>query len=142
MQQKYFWLKLIGTAVLLHVALILLSIIEVAVYSLVIEPGHNEAFYMSHANSSGPWVSGIFGALFMFLLVRWFLKRFSKQQLAYAIGLPVIYHAIDLALLLPSAELQDFVVPFALATAAKIGGVITAYFIYRDQTDLSNSKNN
>ncbi len=131
MQQKKIWFKLIGTAILLHVVLILISIIEVVIYSYIISPGKDQDFYSTHANITGPWISGIFGSLFMFLLVKRFLKRFSRQQLRYAIGLPAIYLAIDLILLFISGyELKDFVYQFVLATVPKIVAVSVAYFIY------------
>ena len=131
MKQKNFWLKLIGVALLLHVALIALSIIEVAIYSYMVSPGHDKEFYSEHANQSGPWVSAIFGSLFMFLLVRRFIKRFSQQHLAYAIWLPVIYITIDFILLLVSGyEFKDLNSQFVLAKAAKVIAVLLAYFIY------------
>jgi hypothetical protein len=131
MKQNKFWLKLIGVAILLHIILILLSIIEVAIYSFIILPGKDQAFYNAHATLTGPWISAIFGSLLMFFLVKRFLKRFTKQQLTYAIGLPAIYLAIDLMLLFVSGyQLKDFLYQSVLATVPKIVAVSLAYFIY------------
>ena len=77
MKQKLFWLKLIGIVLLLHVVLILLSIIEVAIFSYLITPGKDTAFYSAHAKVSAPWIAAIFGSLFIFLLVKRFIKKIS-----------------------------------------------------------------
>ena len=131
MRQKNFWLKLIGAAILLHIVLILISILEVAIYSYLIAPGKDEEFYNTHATISGPWISAIFGSLFMFLLVKRFTKRFSQQQLTYVVWLPIIYIVIDLIFFFVAGyEFKDFVYPFVLATIPKIVAVLLAYFLY------------
>ena len=135
MRQKNFWLKLFGVTILLHILLILISILEVAIYSYLIAPGKDKEFYNTHATISGPWVSAIFGSLFMFLLVKRFLKRFSVQQLTYAIWLPTIYIVIDLIFFFVSGyELKDFAYPFVLATIPKVVAVLLAYVLYRNKT--------
>src|SRR4030095_2857254 len=101
MKRNKFWLKLIGVAFLLHIVLILLSILEVAIYSFLIVPGKDETFYKGHAEISGPWISGIFGSLFIFLLVRGFIKQNKGRFLTYTIALPFIYILIDIFMLLP-----------------------------------------
>ena len=134
MKQKKFWLKLIGTALLLHIILILISILEVTIYSYLIVPGKEKEFYEAHAAVAGPWVSAIFGSLLMFFAVKRFLKRFSQQQLTYAIWLPVIYIEIDLILIFAAGyELKDFLYQSVLATVPKIFAVTLAYFLYRNK---------
>lgn len=93
------WVKIFFTAVLLHVALIAISILEVFIYSLLIVPGKDPAFYSQHAQQSGPWISGIFGFIFIFLLVRRFARRSPEKCLVYAVALPAIYIINDLILL-------------------------------------------
>lgn len=132
MKQKNFWLKTSAVALLLHVVLILLSIIEVAIYSFLIIPGKERAFYEVHATVSGPWISAIFGSLFMFLLVKRFLKKFTRQQLTYAAGLLALYLVIDVLLLIFSGyQFRDFIYPFVSATIPKIVAVSLAYYLYR-----------
>lgn len=131
MKQNKFWLKLIGVALLLHIVLIVISILEVAIYSNLINPGKGKAFYSAHATVSAPWVSAIFGSLFMFLLVKRFIKRFSQQHLAYTIWLPVIYIVIDFLLFFGSGyELKDLDYQFFLAKSVKIIAAWLAYFLY------------
>lgn len=93
------WLEIFVTALLLHVALILISIIEVFIYSMAFVTGRDQAFYSAHAEVSGPWVSGIFGFILIFLLVRRFIKKYSDHHLLYTIALPATYIIIDLLLL-------------------------------------------
>ena len=136
MKQNKFWLKLIGTAFLLHVILILLSIIEVVIYSYLINPGKDREFYDAHATVSAPWVSAIFGSLLMFILVKRFLKRYSQQQLTFVIALPAIYHSIDLILFFVSGyQFKDFFSLFVMVNIPKIIAVLLAYFLYRNKNN-------
>jgi len=136
MKQNKFWLKLIGTTLLLHVALILLSIIEVTIYSYLIVPGKDEKFYSQHATVSGPWISATFGSLFMFLLVKRYVKRFTTQQLTYAIGLWAIYEAIDWILILGAGyAFKEFPWELVWAAIPKIAAALLAYNIYRNKGD-------
>jgi hypothetical protein len=89
-------LKALFGAVLLHIALIATSILEVFVYSMLIDPGMDQKYYEHHAELSGPWISAIFGSLYIFLIVRFFVKRNEKHHSLYAISTPVIYLVIDL----------------------------------------------
>lgn len=131
MKQNRFWLKLIGSVIVLHLILIVLSIIEVMIYSYIINPGKDSAYYEAHASASGPWISAIFGSLLMFYLVRRFVKRFTQRQLTYAVGLLTIYILIDLMLVLAAGyKIQDFASSFVLAALPKIAAILLAYFLY------------
>ena len=133
MKQNKFWLKLIGVAFLLHIVLILVSILEVAIYSYLIVPGKNEAFYKSHAEISGPWISGIFGSLFIFLIVRRFIKQNNGRYLTYTIALPFVYIIIDILMLLPfQINWKEHLPVFLLANGAKIISSLMSYYIYRN----------
>lgn len=129
MRQKNFWLKLTGVAILLHILLILISILEVVIYSYLIVPGKSKEFYNTHATISAPWISAIFGSLSMFFLVKWFTKRFSQQQLTYVIGLPVIYITIDLILFFVAGyEIKGFDFSSCISDRAKNCCRITCLF--------------
>jgi low temperature requirement protein LtrA len=132
MTQKKFWLKLIGVALLVHIILIVLSIVEVAIYSYLINPGKDDAFYTQHANISGPWVSGIGGSIVMFFLVSRYVKRFSDRHLTYALMLPVIYVVTDIIILMAfNVNLADHLTTTVLANGAKLVGALGAYYLYR-----------
>lgn len=137
-EQKYFWLKLIGMALVLHIALIAISILEVTIYSYLIDPGKDQAFYSAHAEITGPWISGIFGSLFMFLLVKRYIKKFNTNILLYAIALPVIYMLIDqLILVAAGADIMGHLMIFVIANGVKVIGSLAAYIIYKPKDDIS-----
>lgn len=92
MKKNKFWLKLIGTAILLHIVLIALSILEVTIYSYLVAPGKDEAFYKAHTQISAPWVSGIGGSVIIFLLIRNFIKKNNDRHLTYIIAFPLTYY--------------------------------------------------
>ncbi|HKR03744.1 MAG TPA: hypothetical protein VJY62_03845 [Bacteroidia bacterium] len=132
MKQNKFWLKLIGVAFLLHIALILLSILEVTIYSYLIVPGKDGAFYQAHAEISGPWISGIFGSLFIFLLVRRFIKQNNGRFLTYTIALPFIYIIMDILMLLPfQINWNEHLPVFLLANGAKVVSSFLSFYIYK-----------
>ena len=136
MKQNKFWLKLIGVAFLLHIVLILLSILEVAIYSWLIVPEKNEAFYKSHAEISGPWISGIFGSLFIFLIVRRFIKKNNGHCLTYTIAFPFIYIIMDLLMLLPfQINWKEHLPVFVVANGAKMISSLIAYYIYKPKAN-------
>lgn len=131
MKQKFFWLKLFGVVLLLHVVLVLMSIVEVAIYSYLINPGHEKEFYSKHAEQSGPWISAIFGTLLIFFLVKRFIRRFSHQHLPYALALPIIYTISDSLFFIASgAGTQVFTFQFIMSHAIKIGAGLLAYSVY------------
>jgi hypothetical protein len=132
MKQNKFWLKLVGVAFLLHIVLIIISILEVTIYSYLIVPGKDEAFYKTHAEISGPWISGIFGSLFIFLLVRRFIKQNNGRFLTYTIALPFIYITMDILMLLPfQINWNEHLPVFLAANGAKAASSFLSYFIYK-----------
>lgn len=132
MNKNKFWLKLIGFAILLHIILIVLSILEVAIYSYLFAPNKDEAFYNAHAEISGPWVSGICGSLIIFLLVRNFIKKNNVRHLTYTIAFPLTYIALDILMLLPfNINWTEHFPIFLMANGAKIAASFLSYFIYK-----------
>lgn len=126
------WIKTAFTAFLLHIILIVISIIEVFFYSLLIVPGKDEAFYSKHAEASGPWVSGIFGSIFIFLLVRRFIKRHDQHHLIYTIALPGIYIALDAAFLMAyGVDWSEHILVTGLANSVKVLSAFISYSIFK-----------
>ncbi|HVG41900.1 MAG TPA: hypothetical protein VM888_09835 [Chitinophagaceae bacterium] len=132
MKQKNLWLKLIGGAFLLHIVLIIISVLEVTIYSYLITPDKGEAFYQAHAQISGPWISGIFGSLFIFLIVRRFIKRNSGHYLTYTIVFPFTYSIMDILILLAfHINWNEHLPVFLMANGAKIASSFFSYYIYK-----------
>ena len=121
--------KLFGLAILTMITLVAISFIEVAVYSMLIEPGQNQAFYEEHAQLTAPWVSGIGGFVVFFFVVRYWAKRKYDNLLQLVIMYPTAYLILDLVILLTSAEVDwgVFIVTFLLANGAKYAGAFAAY---------------
>ena len=133
MKQNKFWLKLTGTAFLLHIILILISIIEVTIYSYLIVPGKDQAFYEAHAQISGPWVSGIFGSIFIFLFVRRFIRKNNERYLTYTTALPFIYILMDILMLLPfNINWNEHLPVFLAANGAKVAASFLSYYLYKN----------
>lgn len=132
MKKNKFWLKLIGVAFLLHIVLIVMSILEVAIYSYLIAPGKEEAFYKAHSEVSGPWVSAICGSLIIFLLVRRFIKKNNDRHLTYTIAFPAAYIIMEILILLPfNINWTEHLPIFLMANGAKIAASFLSYFIYK-----------
>lgn len=97
-----YWVKLTGLAFLLHIMLIIISVLEVAFYSYLVNPGHTSEVYSEHAMTSGPYISAISGALLIFLWVRRVSRRDPQNLMHTAITLPLIYIALEVLILILS----------------------------------------
>jgi hypothetical protein len=126
--KKYIILKLIGLAILTMVTLVVISFIEVAVYSYLINPEQTESVYEAHAELSAPYVSGIFGFVVFFFVARYWRKKGYDNSLKLAILFPVTYIGLDIILLTAfGVKWSDFIVIFLLANGAKFLGSYLGY---------------
>ena len=130
--KKYRFLKLIGIALLCMISLVLVSFFEVFIFSLF-NPGHEQAFYEAHAQVSAPWVSGIFGCILLFLIVRYWSKRSYADLFQLALLLPITYVLVDVVVLLAvgGIDWSSFYLTFILANGGKFLGSLGAYWWYR-----------
>lgn len=94
-------LKITGWAILAHVILITLSISEVFVYSLAVNPDQDQKVYEAHAQWSAPYVSILFGIPVFYFAARMLVKTNEHYRRPIAIGLPLIYIIFDLIMLIP-----------------------------------------
>ena len=94
------WLWLFIWALVLHVVLIGLSFLEVFIYSALIEPGKDQAFYEAHAAQSAPYVAIIAGFVLTFLVARMLTKKRTQDKILIGIMLVVAYIVIDIFLLM------------------------------------------
>ncbi len=97
------WLKIIlwGT-IGIHFILIFLSILEVAVYSLLINPGKEESLYNQHAQTTAPYVSIIFGIIIFYFVAKSISKNKSQIWKKIGIWLALVYIITDLGILIYS----------------------------------------
>jgi len=125
------WIKIIGWSVLIHIILIALSFLEVFIYSLLINPGQEESYYMKHAEQSAPYVSIIFGIVMFFLIARLLTKKRPHNWLVIGLALPIVYIVLDLIMLLPyevnwGESYLIFIISFGTKALAGFIGARTA----------------
>ncbi len=126
--KKYRILKLIGLAILTMIILVVISFLEVAVYSYLINPGQDQSVYEAHANSSAPYISGIFGFIVFFLVVRYWKKKEYPNVFKLAIFFPLIYVLLDIIIITAAGvKWSDFILIFAIANVAKFLGSYLGY---------------
>jgi hypothetical protein len=136
--KKYRFLKLVGIAMLTIVTLVLISFIEVAVYSYVINPGQEMSIYDEHANVSAPWISGIFGFIVFFLVVRYWAKKKYESLLKLSVLFVLAYITLDLIILIAfGVNWAEFHPIVLMANGAKLTGSLTAYYFYRPKAEGS-----
>ena len=127
--KKYIVLKLIGLAVLTMITLVVISVLEVTLYSYVINPGHKVSFYEKHAEFSAPYISGIFGFIVFFLIARHWKKKGYNNVFKLIILFPFIYVMLDLVIILSAGTVKwsSFIFIFLLANGAKFIGSYLGY---------------
>ena len=122
-------LKLIGLSILTMITLVIISILEVTVYSYVINPGQEVSVYDAHAEFSAPFISGIFGFIVFFLITRYWKKKEYQDLFKLVILFPLTYVLLDIVILLlaGTGQWSDFILIFILANAAKFLGGYLGY---------------
>src|SRR5262245_20611610 len=93
---KVNWWKVAGAVLLTHIILIGLSFLEVAFYSYLINPGQEEKVYQAHAETMGPWISSVFGVIFIYLFVYRLTRRKTTNPYLVAIVLVTGYAITDM----------------------------------------------
>ena len=127
--KKYIVLKLIGLAILAMIALVIISILEVTLYSYVVNPGQEVSVYEAHAEFSAPFISSIFGFIVFFLVTRYWKKRKYENLPKLVFLFPLTYVLLDIVVLLLAGTVQwsSFIFIFILADGAKFLGSYLGY---------------
>ncbi|PKL85308.1 MAG: hypothetical protein CVV22_08570 [Ignavibacteriae bacterium HGW-Ignavibacteriae-1] len=126
--KKYVILKLIGLAIATMITLVIISFLEVAVYSYLINPGQEQSVYEAHANSSAPYISGIFGFVVFFLVARYWKNKEYPNVFKLIIFFPIIYILLDFIIITAAGvKWSDFILFFAIANTAKFLGSYLGY---------------
>lgn len=130
---KYIIPKLIGLAVLVMATLVVISIIEVTIYSYLINPGHESSFYEEHAQYSAPYISGIFGFVVFFFIARYWTNKGYDDVSRLAWLFPLTYVLLDLVIVVSAGgvEWSSFIWIFVSANAAKFLGCYLGYWLYK-----------
>jgi hypothetical protein len=127
--KKYIGLKLTGLAILAMATLIIISILEVALYSYVVNPGQEVSVYEAHAETTAPFVSGIFGFILFFLVARHWKKKEYDNAFKLMLLFPLVYVLLDILILsfAGTAQWSGLILIFTLANGAKFLGSYLGY---------------
>lgn len=90
------WIAL--TVVALEIALILSAVAWVAIYSYLINPGHDLVYYQNHAQFASPIVSVVVGIPYLFFTCRWIGRKAGTHALAMCLWVWFILFVIDMLL--------------------------------------------
>ena len=86
------------TVVALEIALVL-SVAWVAIYSYLINPGHDLVYYQNHAQFASPIVSVVVGMPYLFFACRWVGRKAGTRAVAMCFCVWFILFIIDVLLL-------------------------------------------
>lgn len=122
---------IIGTAILILVVNVALTVAYMVIYGHLINPGHPEAFYQEHVKIAAPYCSIIFGIPLFYFVCRWVGGKWERSfAVKAALLVWLVYWLIDLTIILANFSQLTFwlsgLVIISLATklaAAYFGGV-------------------
>lgn len=121
-------LKLAGLSILTMIILVVISFLEVGVYSYLINPGQEQSVYEAHAELTAPYISGIFGFVVFFLSARYWKNKEYSNVLKLVILFPLIYVLLDIIIITAAGvKWSDFFVIFAIANTSKFLGSYLGY---------------
>lgn len=92
------WMAL--TVVGLEIALILSAVAWVAIYSYLINPGHDPGYYQNHAQFASPIVSVVVGIPYLFFACHWVGRKAGMRAVAMCLWVWFILFVIDVLLIL------------------------------------------
>jgi hypothetical protein len=120
---RWGWVAL--TVVGLEIALVLSAVAWVAIYSYLINPGHDLVYYQNHAQFASPIVSVVVGLPYLFFACRWVGRKAGTRAVAMSLWVWLILFIID-ALLVLLGGATAYV--WAMATVSHFTKVLAAYF--------------
>lgn len=115
--------KALGVALLLMVLNIAASVVVMAVYGYLIDPGHPPEYYEAAADRIAPW-SSVFAGAVLFFGAAWLfgVRRPERPAMAFAMTFTVIYTVIDLSIIVAAGALTTLGYVVAISVVAKFAG--------------------
>jgi len=118
------WWLIVPTALVVLIINVAIHVLYMVVYSYVIDPGHEEAYYHAYARLSAPYSSIVAGIPVMFLAGRWIGKRFPKENgVKAAVLVWLVYFLIDIAVLFMTGALAGVALLFVISFITKFAAV-------------------
>lgn len=117
------WVAL--TVVGLEIALVLSAFAWVAIYSYLINPGHDLPYYQKHAEFASPLVSVAVGIPYFFFACRWVGRKAGTRAVATSLSVWVILLIIDVLLILVGGPNANIGAMLAISHVTKM---LAAYF--------------
>jgi hypothetical protein len=122
------WVAL--TVVGLEIALVLSAFAWVAIYSYLINPGHDAPYYQQYAEFASPIVSVVVGIPYLFIACRWVGRKAGKRAIATGLWVWFILFIIDVLLILVSVILMGGLDAYsgAMVALSHVTKMLAAYF--------------
>lgn len=115
------WWLVIPTAVVVLIMNVAIHVLYMVVYSYLIDPGHDAAYYQAYAQVSAPYSSIVAGMPLMFFAGRWIGNRFSKgNSVKAAVLVWLVYFLIDISILILTGTLASVALLFAASFSTKL----------------------
>jgi hypothetical protein len=115
---------LVGVALLVMVVNVVVSILYMVVYSYLIDPGHEKAYYDDHIQIAAPYCSIVAGIPLMFLAGWWISGWWDRE---YAITSAVVvwlaYAVIDVSILLAAGMTSRIALLVVVSVITKLAAV-------------------
>jgi len=125
------WLKIIGWAILIHIILIAISVLEVFIFSLF-KPDQENSFYTEHAELPGPYISIFFGFILFYLVARSLSKKITENKLFIALALPIIYTIMDFLMVnFSGVNWGEHILIFAISAIVKVSASFLGVYYKR-----------
>ncbi len=122
------WVAL--TVVLLEIALVLSAFAWVAIYSYLINPGHDSPYYQKYAEFASPIVSVVVGIPYLFIACRWVGRKAGTRAIAASLWVWTILFIIDVLLILLTVILVGGLDVYsgAMVAISHVTKILAAYF--------------
>ena len=115
---------LVGIAILVMVANILVSVLYMVVYSYAIDPGHEKQYYDNHIQVAAPYCSIVAGIPLMFLTGWWVSGWWEgKFSIPSALVVWIVYAVIDIAVLVAAGVTPKIAILVAVSLATKLAAI-------------------
>ncbi|HKO97622.1 MAG TPA: hypothetical protein VJU86_11555 [Pyrinomonadaceae bacterium] len=120
---RWGWVAL--TVVGLEIALVLSAVAWVAIYSYLINPGHDQVYYENYAQFASPIVAIVVGIPYLFFACRWVGRKAGTRAVAMGLWVWFILFIIDVLLVLLVGGTAYI---WAIVAISHVTKMLAAYF--------------